>query len=288
MRIASLIVLVAVLASPVAAQRQVWIADVGACPDGIVTAQAAIDSAADGDVVFVLGSGADVPIVIDGKSITLVAQETGERLPLGDNHSTSIRLDAGEAFVERCDVRDNGHIFAQYVEGAVDVAAGARLEMRDSMIVRNTHISGAALRCAGTADVRHCTFALNPDSQTGHEVSVYDEGVVDLEHCVVWGAPISVSLQDQATGSFRRSLLRGGAAGFEVAPGATLHDLGGLIDGPPGFQNSGLDDFHLGPLSPAIDAGDPAFVPAPGETDIDGDPRVLGAAVDLGADERVP
>jgi cysteine-rich repeat protein len=44
-------------------------------------------------------------------------------------------------------------------------------------------------------------------------------------------------------------------------------------------------DWHLAPTSPAINAGDPTFVAGPGETDLDGAPRVSGPRVDLGADE---
>ncbi len=48
---------------------------------------------------------------------------------------------------------------------------------------------------------------------------------------------------------------------------------------------AGAADFHLTAASPAINAGDPAYVAAPGETDIDGAPRVSGPRVDAGADE---
>jgi hypothetical protein len=44
-------------------------------------------------------------------------------------------------------------------------------------------------------------------------------------------------------------------------------------------------DYHLPESSPCIDAGDPAFVAAPDATDIDGNPRISGAKVDMGADE---
>jgi len=44
-------------------------------------------------------------------------------------------------------------------------------------------------------------------------------------------------------------------------------------------------NLHLPIGSPAIDAGDPAFATTLGETDIDGQPRISGARVDLGADE---
>jgi len=43
----------------------------------------------------------------------------------------------------------------------------------------------------------------------------------------------------------------------------------------------------LSPDSPCINAGDPAFI-ANGETDIDGQPRVMAARLDIGADEVVP
>ena len=44
-------------------------------------------------------------------------------------------------------------------------------------------------------------------------------------------------------------------------------------------------DLHLQATSPAIDAGDPAFVAAAGETDMDGGNRVENGRVDIGADE---
>jgi Thrombospondin type 3 repeat len=58
----------------------------------------------------------------------------------------------------------------------------------------------------------------------------------------------------------------------------------GNISTDPGFVDPGAMDYHLAPGSPLIDAGDSA---APGlpATDYDGLPRVVGAAVDIGAFE---
>lgn len=55
--------------------------------------------------------------------------------------------------------------------------------------------------------------------------------------------------------------------------------------GDPQLVAPNAQDFHLGAGSPAVDGGDPAFVPAGGETDIDGSTRVSGGRVDIGADE---
>jgi hypothetical protein len=62
----------------------------------------------------------------------------------------------------------------------------------------------------------------------------------------------------------------------------------------PRFVEPASGDLHLKAVSPAIDAGSPSWRPVPGETDIDGHfafgsslfpHRLVGAAVDLGADE---
>jgi len=53
----------------------------------------------------------------------------------------------------------------------------------------------------------------------------------------------------------------------------------------PQFFNAAKNDARIQAGSPAIDSGDPAFVPAAGETDFAGAPRVAGGRVDCGAYE---
>lgn len=47
-------------------------------------------------------------------------------------------------------------------------------------------------------------------------------------------------------------------------------------------------DYHLQYNSPCINAGDPNYVPQPGEVDMDGDNRIRMGRVDMGADETGP
>lgn len=61
----------------------------------------------------------------------------------------------------------------------------------------------------------------------------------------------------------------------------------GNISADPMFVSSWSTRYRLDTGSPCISAGDPDFVPRPGETDIDGDPRVYAMRVDIGADEYV-
>ncbi|HXJ36617.1 MAG TPA: right-handed parallel beta-helix repeat-containing protein [Candidatus Eisenbacteria bacterium] len=70
-------------------------------------------------------------------------------------------------------------------------------------------------------------------------------------------------------------------AAYRAGTGADAHSQ--LAD--PLLANPAAGDVHLGATSPAINAGDPAFVAAAGETDLDGAPRVSGPRVDVGADE---
>ena len=53
----------------------------------------------------------------------------------------------------------------------------------------------------------------------------------------------------------------------------------------PRLRDPNAADFHLASGSPAIDRGDPGFVPAPAEVDLDEAPRVNSGRVDIGADE---
>lgn len=53
----------------------------------------------------------------------------------------------------------------------------------------------------------------------------------------------------------------------------------------PLFVNGTQNDFHLDPSSPAIDAGDSAYIATQGETDMDTMSRLQNGRVDIGADE---
>jgi hypothetical protein len=78
-------------------------------------------------------------------------------------------------------------------------------------------------------------------------------------------------------------------------PGCVINWGEGNIDADPQFTMTAYltstssfgGSYHLPEESPCIDAGDPTFVAGAGETDIDGEPRISGAKIDMGADELV-
>jgi len=139
-------------------------------------------------------------------------------------------------------------------------------------------------------NIRGCTFVANT-APRGGAIDLNPGGLplsfsVDLTNSVVWwnagpqialggeGVTLNVSYCD----------IEGGQPGILVDPGVLNWGPGNLsVD--PSFVNPGTGNYRLGPLSPCIDAGDPSYVPLPGEVDFEGEPRLNGVAVDIGADE---
>ena len=101
-----------------------------------------------------------------------------------------------------------------------------------------------------------------------------------IKNCIVWanGSDPSCNL----VGVFDRvEYCCIGGLGCE--PGQ--RDAKGNFDLVPQFVDEDNGDLHLRVNSPCINAGDPDTVPWLGDIDIDGEPRVMGGAVDVGADE---
>ena len=74
------------------------------------------------------------------------------------------------------------------------------------------------------------------------------------------------------------------SSGFAAYRAATGQDAASVFADPQ-LAAPASGDFHVGAASPAVNAGDPATVVAPGETDLDGAPRLSGPRVDAGVDE---
>lgn len=109
-----------------------------------------------------------------------------------------------------------------------------------------------------------------------------------VANSIVWGNQAPIDPSHHGTEFFGEadistSLVEGsGGSG----PGWSLvfaNDDGGNIDADPLFANALMDDFHIGSSSPAFDTGADSLVI--GGTDVEGNLRIQGAAVDMGAYE---
>jgi hypothetical protein len=110
-------------------------------------------------------------------------------------------------------------------------------------------------------------------------------------NCILWGdIPDEIANIGESVISF--SDVQGGLPVGAIDGGGNI-DLDPMFvrppdPGPDGTWDGVDDDYgylRLRSGSPCIDAGDPGFVPQPGETDLEGHARVLCSRVDMGAYE---
>jgi len=113
---------------------------------------------------------------------------------------------------------------------------------------------------------------------------------VDVASTILWDNNASVGseiwLGDASypsTLTIRFSDVDGGQTSCQVESGSTLNWGPSMIDAAPLFVDLANADFHLTWTSPCINAGDSSVVNEP--FDFEGDPRIVGGIVDMGADE---
>jgi len=194
--------------------------------------------------------------------------------------------------------------------GALDQSEGGGLRLVGSPTLRNLVIAHNTATYGGGVDVRG-----NPSFTN---VVIRDNGAnYGGGMCTESGAPVltNVTLYGNSSALYDR-----GAAIFVFAPatvtgtnlvvwanspvegqiyptslaGVTYSNVQysstgtGNISTDPQFVNAAAGDLHLRSTSPAVNAGNSSAVPAGVSTDLDGNPRIAGSAVDMGAYEFQP
>jgi probable HAF family extracellular repeat protein/predicted outer membrane repeat protein len=150
--------------------------------------------------------------------------------------------------------------------------------------IGNTASSGGAIynsSSTGSAvtspTIMNCTFIGNTASSGGaiysRQGASSSRTEVTITSCIFWDNSNEQITGDSGTTTVSYSCIQGGHQGI------------GNIDTDPLFVDPSGGDYHLLPASPCIDTGDPDYLPAPDETDLDGLPRVIGGRIDMGAYE---
>ena len=141
--------------------------------------------------------------------------------------------------------------------------------------------------------VTNCTFSGNTAYQVGGGM-VNGESSPTVINCILWGDSRGeiVNLDESAAPTIGFSDVQGGLPGGAINGGGNIYVNPMFVRSPnPGLDGiwDGVDDdygdLRLQAGSPCINAGDPASVPQPGETDLEGHARVLCERVDMGAYE---
>jgi hypothetical protein len=128
--------------------------------------------------------------------------------------------------------------------------------------------------------VTNCTFSNNTGLYSSGMYNDYRSNPT-VTNSILWGSG-PVWSQDQIVN------------GFESTATVTYSDVQGSyegtgnIDADPIFRDALNGDYRLLSGSPCIDVGNNAAVPADVTTDLDGNPRIQGLCVDMGAFEATP
>lgn len=124
-----------------------------------------------------------------------------------------------------------------------------------------------------TTVVTGSTFVDNSATSYGGGIRVVTAGMT-VTNCIIWDNSAGTSgPQISGTGTVTYCDVEGGYSGT------------GNINSDPCFVDPNNDDYHLDPDdSPCIDVGTNSVVDE-GDTDLDGDPRIMRQYVDMGADE---
>lgn len=179
--------------------------------------------------------------------------------------------------------------------------------IRNCIISGNTAPDGGAFfsHNPGNPIITNCTISQNTASRsTGVIIFCYESSNMAVTNSIFWNNTTEYASQIKVGNSGAATSIhisycniQGGKDNIISDDNCTVEWGQGNIDADPNFVNSGsltvsevftTGDYHLLGDSPCIDAGDPEFITEPSETDIDGNPRISGTKIDMGADEFVP
>jgi hypothetical protein len=168
-----------------------------------------------------------------------------------------------------------------YYDASGGVYAGGAATIRGNTFFDNTVIRGATAVYAGAkATVTGNTIVANAGGALG-SIYLYNGGVI-ANNIVAFN---SMGLT-QTGATLKNNCIFGNAAFDYYYAYGEWNPTGtdGNISADPKFAAWRLGNLHLQPDSPCVDAGNDAYAAA-GNRDLDGQPRIQGARVDIGADE---
>ncbi len=135
---------------------------------------------------------------------------------------------------------------------------------------------GMANELSSNSIVTNCTFSGNTSSKSvGGGMSNQDSNPT-VTNCILWNDTPDEIYNSDSTPTVTYSDVQGGTGEPWFGTGCIVAD--------PMFADA---DGRLSPGSPCIDAGNDADVPSGVTTDLDGNPRIQGACVDMGAFEAL-
>ena len=178
--------------------------------------------------------------------------------------------DLSSPVMSNCTFRENT---SGIIAGGMFLAGGSPI-LTNCVFIKNSALtsSGGAMVNGGIdLTLTNCTFSGN--SAMSNSVMQNAHSTITLTNCILWNNTPPQIGDYNSTSMATYSDIEGGWPGL------------GNIDADPCFADANNSDYHLRADSLCINAGDPNYVAAPNEVDLDGKERVLGGRIDMGAYE---
>lgn len=247
------------------------------------TLQAAVDAAADGDTILV-ARGVYEPVATDNKPLLIESVDGAVATVIdggGVLRCATLGNDAWLTNTVLCGFTlRNG--CAEFGGGALGgMLEGCRLDgnlaLEGGGAYGSTLINCVLLRNAAELGGGACEAMLFNCTVAGNVAILSGGGVYGGEavNSIVWGNANELAETDNCAETALR---------FSCT--WPPHEGAGNLVADPAFVDPDAGDYRLSPASPCIDAG--RSEAAQGAVDVDGLPRLVGAAVDMGAHEAQP
>jgi hypothetical protein len=288
-------------------------------PDDYTTIQAAIGGASDGDLILVAPGTYTGTVNFIGKNITVRSDGDGDPatydiLPKETIHEGDrILFNSGETEEAVLDGFTVRYIETGYGGSYASPTIKNCIQMNRSCSDGcGTHVwessatfincifygndagsDGGAMKVGPESSVKvlNCTFFGN-DANYGGAISCNGSSSATLINSIFWGNTASngheIVVLNNSSVTVSYSDIQGGQPEVFVDGTSSLNWVPGTnINLDPLFVNTAGEDFHLQYGSPCISAATASDPDLP-LTDYEGDPRVVGPAPDMGADEFMP
>jgi len=179
----------------------------------------------------------------------------------------------------RASLRGSGSTCA----GGIYCTGGSTLVSNNVVAGNNARGLGGGVFCGGSTTLVNNTIVGNEGSGRGGGVWCYG-GVLAAASNIVAHNSSGIWVSGTASVMTCRSNCAFGNAGGDYAGFPDPTGSNGNIALDPRLASTTYGNSHIQPGSPCIDAGDDSYVGS-GWTDMDAQPRIQGAHVDIGADE---
>ena len=193
-----------------------------------------------------------------------------------------IYLGSSTLAITNCTIAGN---FGSYGGGINSVLS--TLTVTNCVILENsaTNYGGGIQHTSGTLTATNCTITGNfSDSYGG---GIYNTGTMTINNTIVAGNTAKTARPNISGTLSGGNNLIGDGTGQTALVNGVNGNLVGTTTNPiiPGFVNAAQGEYRLAVGSPAIDAGSNDLIPSGITTDFDGNARIYGGTVDIGAYE---